>query len=113
MSEVLADQTAMLAEQFALYSETALGFPKVQLAGVAVDAITTDPDFDEILAAGGVAESGGFRATVRKADVPTAPASLATISRRGEPELRVLSFRSALLTWEIVAGDPVSEERGA
>lgn len=107
---VLADQQAAAAEQFAVFGEVALGFPPLLLDGVPVDAITTDAEFDDMLTAGGLAEKGGYKASILISDHPEKPEEMTTVERRGEGPLYVLSVIKKLVTWEIVAGDPVAGE---
>ena len=108
MAEIRDDSDAAVAELLALANEAELGYPAVTIDGVYVQAVVTEISGDEIFAAGGIAESGGFTAVVPFTAYPDGPPEKHTeIVARGM-QLYVLSVSKGTSHYTITAGDPVA-----
>ena len=107
MAEIRDDSDTAVAELLALANEEELGYPVVTIDGVEVQAVVTEISGDEIFAAGGIAESGGFTAVVPITALAEAPAKHTEIVARGM-ELYVLSVSKGTSHYTITAGDPVA-----
>jgi hypothetical protein len=93
-------------------NDEVLGTPQIVLIeGRKHRAIIEEITVDEIIVAGGNAESGGFRAKTRKADFADRPEQGDEIKRITDD--RALSILSIIerngVEYEILAGDPASE----
>lgn len=80
----------------------------VTVAGVDGTGLVTGISSEDIIVAGGIAENGGLRVTVKKADYANEPASLATVVARGRT-LYVLSVQEYRALWALTCGDPAKE----
>lgn len=99
-----------MAELLAVASETELGFDPVTIGGVEVPAVITEISNDEILAAGGTGEGGGFTAVVALDEYPDGPPDKFTaITARGMA-LQILSVTRGTAHYVITAGDPVEDQ---
>ncbi len=108
MAEIRDDNDAAIAVLLALANEETLGYPAVTIDGVEVEAVVTEISGDEVFAAGGIAESGGFTAVVPLTAFPDGPPEKHTeITARGM-ELYVLSVSRGTSHYTITAGDPVA-----
>lgn len=106
---IAADNAAAVAEMILLAGEEALGFPPLLLNGEPFPAHVEEMTYDDVLAAGGTAEGGGFEAVIATASLAGQPAKGTPIEARGM-SLWVLEARRNLAHWVIKAGDPVEEE---
>lgn len=71
--------------------------------GEAIPALVEDVSVDEIEAMGGIADSGGFRATVRASEFLN-PETLETVEYEGRA-MRLLSFRNLSGLLELTCGE--------
>jgi hypothetical protein len=107
VAEIRDDSDAAMAELLVLADETVLGFDPVTIGGVETPAVITDISTDEIIAAGGLGEAGGFTATVALDSFPDGPPEKYTaISARGM-NLHILNVSRGTSHYVITAGDPV------
>lgn len=107
MGEVGDDHAAAIAEQFESFSEEAFGRDLPEIDGDEINAIVEDIEEDELFAAGGKCEAGGFRMTIKEADSPGGPDEMADVLVRG----KTLSVLSRILSngyWKVIVGDPVA-----
>lgn len=72
------------------------------------DAIVEEITYDEIIAAGGVGESGGFRIQMRVSDFATKPAQLADATTKGIT-LSVLTVEEIGGIYRLTIGDAAIE----
>jgi hypothetical protein len=110
MGEILTDNIAALEELFALASETVLGFPMPTLDGEERDAVVEELEYDSIVAAGGVGESGGYIALFKLADLGGRIPETGTDITVRDVSLWVLSVKRNIAFVQITAGDPVSDQ---
>lgn len=91
-------------------NDDATGIPQFAIVnGKKVRAIIEEMTNDEIMIAGGVAESGGFRVMVRKADFAWRPQQGDSIEARGQ-DLEVMSITNRNdVSFEIQAGAMVAD----
>lgn len=65
--------------------DSLLGGPqKIKIAGVEYPALIEEVTFDQIVAAGGIGDQGGFKAQVSLAVLPNKPANLTEAEARGQ-----------------------------
>lgn len=110
MAEIRDDNDAAVADLLALASEELLGYPALTIDGEEVEAVVTEISADEVFAAGGMAEAGGFTAVIALTSFPSAPpAKYAEIAARGM-SLSILSVVRGTSHYTITAGDPVNQQ---
>jgi hypothetical protein len=95
-------------------NDEACGTPQfVFVDGKKKRAIIEEITTEEIIVAGGNAESGGFRAKCRKAEFAEQPTQGTDIKKQNQD--RALSILSVIerngVEYEITAGDPTSEDQ--
>lgn len=97
-----------MAELLALASEEELGFASTTINGVEVEAVVTEISNDEVIAAGGTGEAGGFTAIVSLSAYPAGPPEkFLPITARGM-SLYILTVTRGTAHYVITAGDPVT-----
>lgn len=81
---------------------------RITVNGVPYRGIMADITSDEIAAAGGIAESGGFKCQILVSAFNVAPATYDPISTEDSLPLQVLSVNRINEVFEITAGDPLA-----
>lgn len=106
MSAITAGFDALLDAQ-----EAACGERLLATVGAVAnkDAIVEEITYDEIVAAGGIGESGGFRIQMRKSDFATKPAKESDATAKGIT-LQVLSVAEIHGIYQMEIGDLANEE---
>jgi hypothetical protein len=79
------------------------------IAGTSCPVVLDEAQFDEIIAAGGEGEAGGFKLMVKASALPSRPAHLSAVVVSGRT-LNLLLLESANGIYTITAGDPVATE---
>lgn len=104
----MGEFTTAFTELLACQTET-IGALRATIDGTNAAAFVQKLTYDDIVVAGGIAESGGFKLLMRSTDFPTKPRKNSLAVYAGI-SLYVLSIDDANGTYEITIGNPAAQE---
>jgi hypothetical protein len=104
----MSDFTDAFGDLLDCQAEVVGSRPTATIGTVTAEAFVEKLTYDEVIVAGGVAESGGFRLMMRVSDFPSKPSRNA-VAILSSLTLYVLSIDENNGIYELKIGDPANE----